>query len=68
MAVSRAYAAHAVPKVYPVHAASALDGTMVDREDYGVTLTQWDDFGPRLHARTLLRQHEFAPAEVCSGF
>src|SRR5882762_8543955 len=61
VAMSAANAAHAMAKVDAVDAARALEGTMVDREDHGVALAQRDGLGPRLHARTLLREHEFAP-------
>ena len=68
MALTAANATHAMAKIDTVRAASALNRTTVDREDHGVTLTQRDDLGPRLHARSLLREHELAAGEICSGF
>ena len=68
MAVTGANPAHAVAKIDSVRAPSALNGTKVDREDHCVTLTQRDNLGPRLHARSLFRQHKLAAGEVCSGF
>jgi hypothetical protein len=37
---------------------------MVDGEDDRVALVERHDFGPGLHARSLLRQHELAAAEI----
>ena len=51
-------------KVDAIGAARAADGPVVHGEDDGVTLRKRHHLGSRLHARTLLGQHEFAPAEI----
>ena len=53
-------------EVDPVYAASALNRTMVNGEDHSVALPQRHDLGARLHAGTLLGQHELAAGEVSS--
>jgi hypothetical protein len=64
MPVPGANAADAVPQVHAIEAFRALDRAMANREDNAVALFQRDNFGARLHARTLLSQDEFAAAEI----
>jgi hypothetical protein len=64
VAMSGTQAADAVPHVDAIEATRALDGAMMNREGHSVSLTKRNDFGSRLHARTLLGQHEFSASEV----
>ncbi|MNC85217.1 hypothetical protein D3C83_08070 [compost metagenome] len=41
---------------------------MMNREHYGIALAERDHHRPRLHARTLLGDDEFAAGEVPRGF
>lgn len=68
MTLPRAYAAHTVPKIDAVHTTSALHRAVMDGENDCVTLVKLYDFWPRLHARTLFSQHEFAACEIAFGF
>ena len=43
-----------------------LNGAMVNGEDHSVALPERDHLGPRLHAGSLLGQHELAAGEVSS--
>ena len=47
-----------------VSAPRAPDRPVAYREDHALALVEPDDLGPRLHARPLLGQDEFAPREV----
>src|SRR5512134_1540546 len=67
VAMPRAYAAHAMAEIDPVHAARALHRTVMDGEYHRVALAQRHHFRSRLHARTLLGDHEFAAREVPPG-
>ena len=60
------HATDAVSQIDAIRAARTLHGTMTDREDNGVALLEWHDFGTRLHARTLFGQHELAAGEVAA--
>src|SRR5437667_3255368 len=66
-AAPRAHATHAVPEVDAVGAPRPLDRAVADREDHAVAPPQRYDFRPRLHARPLLGENEFAAAEVDAG-
>lgn len=68
MAVSAAYATHAMPEVDAIHAASALHGAVMNRKDHHIALAKRYHFGSRLHAWPLLRDDEFAAAEVFLRF
>ncbi len=68
VAVSRPDAADAVPEIDPIHAASALNRSMMNREHDAVTLAQRHNDRPRLHSWPLLRHHEFAAGKVFVGF
>ena len=37
---------------------------MIDRENHTLPLAEGNDLGTRLHARTLLGEHEFAACEI----
>jgi hypothetical protein len=40
---------------------------MPDGKDHPVTLAEGNDFRPRLHARPLLGENEFATREILTG-
>ncbi len=63
-AAPRPDAAHPMPQIHPIPPAGAPHRALVDREDQAVTLAQGNHHRPRLHARTLLHQYEFAAGEV----
>src|SRR5262245_63270418 len=65
MTMSPPNAADAVPEIHPIRAASALDGTMMNREYDTVTLTEWHNHRSRLHPRPLLSHHEFTAGKIC---
>src|SRR5258708_37849611 len=67
MPVPRPDAADAVPQVYAISAARTLHGTIVNRENNAVSLTERHDHRPALHARALLRHDELAAGEVRAG-
>ena len=56
--------AHAVAHVDPIGTARAADRSMMDRKDHAFALRERNDFRARLHARSLLGEHEVAAAEV----
>ena len=68
MTMPRANAADAVPKFDPIHTARTRYRTVMDGEDHRVTLLERHNFWPRLHARALFGEHEFAAREVPFGF
>src|SRR6266568_15707 len=51
-----------------IHATRAVHRTMMHREDHPGSPAERDDLGARLHARPLLREHEFATREVVSWY
>src|SRR5258708_20280914 len=57
-----------MPQIDPIDPARPLHRTVMDSKSHGVALSQRDDLRSRLHARTLLCQHEFATREVSDGF
>src|SRR6516225_818356 len=61
---ARPQTAHAVAHVDAVDAARALHRPMMHGKDYALALRERHDFRPRLHARPLLREHEFAAGEI----
>ena len=67
MPLSGPYPAHTMAKIDAIHAARTLHRTLLHSENHRVALTQWHDFGARLHARALLREHELAAAEIPFG-
>src|SRR5258708_39112445 len=67
MPVPRPDAADAVPQVYAIGAARTLHGTIVNRENNAVSLTERHDHRPALHARTPLRHDELSTSEVDAG-
>src|SRR5260370_18986621 len=64
MRVPRPDAADDVSQVYAIGAARTLHGTIVNRENNAVSLTERHDHRPALHARTLLRHDELSTGEV----
>jgi hypothetical protein len=62
--VPAANPADAVTKIHAIHAASARHRALMHRENYRVSLAKRHDFGPRLQARPLFGDDEFAPGEV----
>jgi hypothetical protein len=67
VALAGAYGAHAVPELDPVDAARTAHGPVIDGKNHRVPLLERHDLGPRLHARPLLGDHEFATREVAPG-
>src|SRR5580765_3942173 len=68
MAMTGAQSAHAMPQVHAVSAAHALHWPVAYREDHAVATPKRHHFGPRLHPRPLLGQHELAAGEVFLRF
>src|SRR5262245_9819479 len=68
MTMSPADAANAVPEIYPIRAASARHGTMMNCEHDAVTLTKRHNHRSGLHPRPLLCHHEFAAGKISIGF
>ena len=68
MTMSRPDAADAVPEIGAIRAASALYGTIMNREHNAITLAKRHNDRPRLHTRPLLRHHEFSTGKVFVGF
>src|SRR4029077_3073143 len=64
LTMSRPDAADAVPQIDPIRAASALHGTMMNREHNAVTPAKRHNDRPRLHTRPLLGHHEFSAGKV----
>jgi hypothetical protein len=56
--------AHAVAQVHAVGAARPLHRPIVHCEGHAVTTSERHHFGPRLHSRPPLGQHELAAGEV----
>jgi hypothetical protein len=57
-------ATHAMPKVNAVFAPRSFDWTVMDGECDRIALSQRYDFGPALHARTLLGDDKFSTGEI----
>src|SRR5262245_10944365 len=68
MARSAANAAYAMPKVYSILAPSSLNRTVANGECYRVALSQRNNFGFALHARTLLDNDKLSSIEIASRF
>src|SRR6516225_1877718 len=64
IAVTRANAADAMAHVHAVAAARAPHGPMMHGKDHGLALSKRHDLSAGLHPRPLLREHEFAAAEI----
>jgi hypothetical protein len=62
--MSRPYAAYAMPEIHAIHTAGALHRAVMNRKHDPVPLTERRNNRPRLHARTLLRHHEFAAGKI----
>src|SRR5258708_29295207 len=62
--VSPTDATDAVPEIDPIRPARTPHRSMVNRENDAVTVLKRYHHRPRLHARPLLRHHEFAAHEV----
>jgi hypothetical protein len=67
VACAGAQAADTVSHVHAVNASAAAYWTVAHRENDADSLLEWNDFDPRLHARTLLGEHELSAGEVASG-
>ena len=59
-----AQSAHAMSQVHAVGAARALHWAVAYGEHHAVATSRGHHFGPRLHTRSLLGQHELAACEV----
>jgi hypothetical protein len=57
-----------VPEIHAIGATRALHGPVVNCERYCVTLVEGNDLRPRLHARALFREDEFAASEIALWF
>jgi len=57
-----------VPQLHPVDTPCALHGAIVNREYNTITLSKRQNDGAGLHARSLLRHHEFPACKVLAGF
>jgi hypothetical protein len=68
MTESRADAAHTVPKVHTIHAASTSYRTVLNSEDNAVPASKRNNHRSRLHARPLLRHHKLASRKVLTRF
>ena len=66
--VSGAQATHAVAEVHAVNTLLSLHWTMINSKDDAVALSQWDNDGPRLQARSLLGHYKLAASEIFLGF
>jgi hypothetical protein len=62
--MARIKLADAVPQFHTVKAACAFHRAVVNREDHNIAFGKRNDFGARLHAGTLLVEHQFAASEV----
>src|SRR6185437_16962081 len=60
-------AAHAMPEVDAIGAARAMHRAVMHGERNRVSLLERNHLGARLHARTLLGQHELATLEITAG-
>ena len=57
-----------MPEIHAICAASALHGTIMNREHHAITLAKRHNDRSRLHTGPLLRHHEFATGKVFVGF
>ncbi len=57
-----------MPQVYAIDTACAAHRAIMNRENDAVPLSQWHNYRPRLHTRSLLRHHKFAAREVLLRF
>jgi len=64
MPVARSQPADTVAKIHPVIPALTLYGPIVYCEYHGISLTERNDLGLRLHPRPLLGKHKFAASEI----
>ncbi len=64
MSLSGSQATDSVPEVDTIGAMGALHWAMMHGESYGITLTERNDFGPRLHAWPLPGEYELTSREV----
>lgn len=64
VAVPGSQATDAVAKIHPIESSLTLNRAMVHRKGHGIPLAERDHFRSRLHARTLLGEHELATREV----
>jgi hypothetical protein len=55
-------------QIDPIAPMFPLDRTVMNRKSHGIALSKRNHLWSRLHARTLLGQHEFATSKVCSRF
>ena len=62
--LSRAETAHTMSKIHAIGSPGSLYRTVMNRKCDCVPLMKRNDFWPRLHARTLLREHKLAACKV----
>ncbi len=68
MTISGTDTADPMPQIDTMDPMRPLHLTVLDRKSHGVALSKRHDLYSRLHARTLLGQHEFTTREVSAGF
>src|ERR1051325_4223778 len=66
VAAARADPADSVSEIHPVGASRTLRRPVMNGEHHGVALAERHDHRARLHARTLLGDHEFAAGELAA--
>src|SRR6202011_3607214 len=60
--------AHAMTQINAIGPSRPLHRPVMHSKGNRIALAERHHFGPRLHARALLGQHEFAAAEIAAGF
>ena len=68
MTVTGADLADAMAQINPVEAARPLYRPVMHSKSHRIALPERHHFGPRLHSRPLLGQHEFATGEIAARF
>src|SRR5215472_5345320 len=68
MSVTVTHPTDTMPQIHSIAPTCPLHWTLSDGKRDRISLPQRHHFWPRLHARTLLGQHEFTPQKVTPGF
>ena len=58
--------ANTMSHIDTISASRSLHGSMMDREDHSLSLSEVNHFSTRLHARSLLCQHELASGKIAA--
>src|ERR1700751_1836008 len=64
VSLPRPKAAYPVTQIDAINTPCSLNRSMMHRERHRVTLAKWNHLWPRLHARPLFGEHEFAAREI----